>query len=578
MMKVWITALMAVSMFTAAAQKTNEDYAPVQYRNGNCRSVFTQVQLSGDISEKKIAAYLQETLANLKDNRTGLQLNYAKQSPGGYHYSFTQLYMGVPVYQSEIKVNLDRRNVIRSVFDNSENTSAWNTNVTKADNNSVIALHPETGKPVLCTRIITENSDEVLMADGNVVFARDMKAYAAQDSTVSGKIFRPDPLTSAQVNYGAPYYDRGDTTSNQLNAQLQTVQFKASYDAGVFSLKNDYIHMLDFSGANTGVPTNNNGVFDFNRSQSGFEYVNAFYHLNQVQDHIHTLGFDCADSRIDVDAHGTDADQSFFSPGVQPQRLTLGDGCVDDAEDADVVIHEYGHFVSETASPGSNSGNQRNALDEGFGDYLAASYSASISSFRSEWVFNWDGHNECWNGRVLNTTENYPINSSSIYRNGQIWSAVLWCLHGTIGGPATDSLILQTHYMYAQSISMPDAAVLLMQADTMLTGGKYACDIYRCLFSKGLHPQNPFINCEVGIHDEQQLPVQFFNHGSSFTLLNQQQQTLQMQVHNVQGRLVTTATVAQANYNYSNSMLPAGLYIVTLQSNGVARSFKWSKY
>ncbi len=569
---------MAVGMLTATAQKTNEEYTPVQYRSSTCRSMFTHIQLTGDVSEKKIAAHLKETLANLKDNRTGLQLNYAKQSPGGYHYSFTQLFMGVPVYQSEIKVNLDRHNVIRSVFDNSETISAWNVDVSNVNQQSVIALHPETGKPVLCTRIVTENSEEVLMAAGKVVFARDMKAYAAQDSTVSGKIFRPDPLTSAQVNYGVPYYDRGDTTSAQLDAQLQTVQFTASYDAGTFSLKNDYIHMLDFSGANTGAPTSNNGVFDFNRSQSGFEYVNAFYHLNQVQSHIHTLGFDCADSRIDVDAHGTDADQSFFSPGFQPQRLTLGDGCVDDAEDADVVIHEYGHFVSETASPGSNSGNQRNALDEGFGDYLAASYSASISNFRSEWVFNWDGHNECWNGRVLNTTESYPINTSSIYRNGQIWSAVLWCLHGIIGGAATDSLILQTHYMYASGISMPDAAVLLMEADTMLTGGKYACDIYRCLFSKGLHPQNPFINCEVGITDEQLLPLQFLNHSNSFTLLNQQQKPLALQIRNLQGQLIETTTVTQASYNYANNMLPAGMYVVTLQTTGATRSFKWSKY
>lgn len=569
---------MAVGMFTATAQKTNEEYSPVQYRSSTCRSVFTHIQLSGDLSEKKVATHLKETLANLKDSRTGLQLNYTKQSPGGYHYSFTQLYMGVPVYQSEVKVNIDHHNIIRSVFDNSENTSAWNVDVSNANQQSVIALHPETGKPVLCTRVVTENSEEVLMAAGKVVFARDMKAYAAQDSTVSGKIFRPDPLTSAQVNYGAPYYDRGDTTSAQLDAQLQTVQFTASYDAGTFSLKNDYIHMLDFSGASTGAPTSNTGVFNFNRSQSGFEYVNAFYHLNQVQNHIHTLGFDCADSRIDVDAHGTDADQSFFSPGFQPQRLTLGDGCVDDAEDADVVIHEYGHFVSETASPGSNSGNQRNALDEGFGDYLAASYSASISNFRSDWVFNWDGHNECWNGRVLNTSENYPISSSSIYRNGQIWSAVLWCLHGTIGGAATDSLILQTHYMYATGISMPDAAVLLMDADTMLTGGQYACDIYRCLFSKGLHPQNPFINCEVGITDEQLLPLQFLNHGNSFTLLNQQPTPLSLQIRNLHGQLIETTTVTQASYNYTNSMLPAGMYIVTLQAAGATRSFKWSKY
>src|SRR5690606_4713427 len=141
---------------------------------------------------------------------------------------------------------------------------------------------------------------------------------------------------------------------------------------------------------------------------------------------------------------GLSADNSIFYPAPSPKRIAFGIGGVDDAEDADVCIHEYAHFVSETASPGSNIGSQRNALDEGFGDYLAASYSTSINTFNRQWVYNWDGHNEFWNGRSVNSSKVYPHDTvSSIYRNGEMWSSALMKIYDEIGRAATDSLILQ---------------------------------------------------------------------------------------------------------------------------------------
>jgi Zn-dependent metalloprotease len=576
-MKVFVTAFLFGSMLLAHAQKNNNDYSPVQYKTNTCRSSFTKVQLTGKADAESIARYLKENIPNLKDYRTGLKLNYVNQSPGGYHFAYTQLFNGVPVYQSEVKVNIDRNNVIRSLFDNTENTANWNVNTADATTQSVLAINPATGKPMLCQRVINAKDEEQLIANGEIIFSRDTRAYAAHDTTASGKVFNPDPLTSAQVNYGAPYYDNNNANNAQLEMELQVKQFTTSFDTGTFSLVNQYVRMADWTSPITGVPTSNNGQFNYDRSQNEFEYINAFYHINTVQSHIHNLGFNCADALIEVDAHVTNDDQSFFTPASQP-RLSFGDGCVDDAEDADVIVHEYGHSVSENASPNSNYGTYRNALDEGFGDYMAGSYSASISNFHSDWVFNWDGHNECWNGRILTTPDVYPIQSSSIYRNGQIWSACLWCLHNTIGRAATDSLILETHYSYTGNMSMPDAAQLLMESDTVLTGGKYACDIYRCLFNHGLQPQNPFIRCSVGINETETLPVQFQNHGNSFTLLNPQNLKAELQLRNIQGQLLYTTETNQATYNYQNAELPAGIYLVTLQGKGLQHTFRWSKF
>ena len=68
-------------------------------------------------------------------------------------------------------------------------------------------------------------------------------------------------------------------------------------------------------------------------------------------------------------------DQSVFIGNSGNSYLLFGEGGVDDAEDADVIIHEYAHAISYAASPETNSGTERRGLDEGLGDYFAAIYS-----------------------------------------------------------------------------------------------------------------------------------------------------------------------------------------------------------
>jgi hypothetical protein len=576
-MKKLVTSLLVAVTFSAFAQKTDADYFPTYYKCSTCRSSFTKVKLEGTMSNKAVQQYLKQTLSNLKDYRTGLKFNYKNESPGGFHYSFTQTFNGVAVYQSEIKLNTDKQNTIRSIFDNSENTAAWNLNTASATVSSVIALRNDV--PVLCQREIINGHTEVLTGNGEIIFARDTRSYVNKDSVVSGKAFNPDPLTSNQQNYGAPYDDNEDNTNAQLDAQREPVTFTATFTGSQFLLENAFLRVRDFDGPTAAPATSAVPQFYFNREQSGFEDVNAFYHISQIQQHIHSLGFGCADSLVDIDTHAVGgADNSYFSAATNPQRIYFGEGGVDDAEDADVCVHEYGHFIAETAAPGSNDGSYRNALDEGFGDYLAGSYSRSISTYRDNQVFNWDGHNEFWIGRVLDATWKYPEDlTGSIYRNGQIWSAVLWCLNGSIGRAATDSLILQTHYAYAADISFPDAAALLMDADTLLTGGKYACPIYQCLFNHGLHPSNPFINCGVGVSEPENFPVQFLNQNNSFTVTNPASSAIELQVLNTTGQLIWNGTPSQPVFTYTNSSLASGVYLVNIKANGVVKTFKWSK-
>ena len=543
--------------------------------------VFTQPKVKlGGSSAADAQKYLVNTVHNLKADKVGLVLKHTTQSPGGYHYSYMQTYAGVEVYQAEVKANVDRGNMLRSVLDNSFDTRHWNVDVSAAKANSVIAVRQESGEAVLA-EVVQSGKYEQLLYNGEVLYSRDVNSYV--DSNATGKVFFPDPLTTAQQNYGGIYLDNGDSNATWLTNQLRDVTFKADYSGGQFRLQSNYLIVQDFGFPNIPVVTSANGVFNYNRSQSGFEDVNVFYHISRYRNHVDSLGFDMANHLVYADPHGLDEneDQSYFSPGEQ--RLYFGMGGVDDAEDADVIIHEYGHFLSNNAAPSSNNGGQeRNALDEAFGDYLAVSYSARLGgTFNPHYVFNWDGHNEFWNGRVVNSNKMYPAdNTGSIYARSGIWSAVLWGLHEEIGGLATDSLIYEAHYNYANGLTMPNAAKLLIEADTVLTGGRYYCPIYKHLMLHGLAAYTPNNPCGyTGIDDaDAQLPIAFIQQPNAFAIVNSGDMAASFEVLSLTGQKVVASTeVGNSVYHYSNTNLPSGMYVVLVNYDGVTKGFKWLK-
>lgn len=259
------------------------------------------------------------------------------------------------------------------------------------------------------------------------------------------------------------------------------------FSGGVFNLSNDYFIISEFSSPFTNPAFSVSDSFNFNRSELGFEDANAFYHLNNYRNHCLSLGFTGLDnSVILIDAHGNNgADNSFFSP-TNPPRLVFGQGGVDDAEDADVIIHEYGHAISNFASPGSNSGDERRALDEGFGDYLATSYSRMFSPFNSELVFSWDGHNEFWLGRISNSNKTKLAldANQNIYYNGEIWSATLMDLYQVIGGINTDKLAIEVMYYNMPNGTLSEAAENLFLADTLIFNGAHTCQLFDVLFAR----------------------------------------------------------------------------------------------
>lgn len=584
MMKVCFTTVLFYASLLCFAQKNDESYSPPQYKNTNCRSSFVKVKLNGDNAASTIEKYISSTFENMQDRRCALKFNYVNESPGGLHYSFTQMFEGIPVFQSEIKVNTDRKGYIHSIFDNSYDTRSWRLTASGTNENAVIAIDPNTNEPVIAQRSVIDHKLETLTSSGTVIYQSDINCYF-QDSIVSGKVFNPDPLTTAGQTYdkNGTYNNNNGGDAAWLDSQEQIVNFVARFDSGVFHLENQFVRLTNYDTVAPEVPVVTSAIpqFNFNRSQSGFQDVNAYYHITHYHDYIHNLGFNCADSLIDVDTHALLADNSFFAPDNTPHRLYFGIGGVPDAEDADVVVHEYGHSISFTAAPGSNVGLERRSLDEAFGDYNAASYSRSLNTFNDQWVYNWDGHNEYWSGRIMNSHGTYPDSvNTSIYHNGQIWSAVLFSLNGDIGRGATDSLILQAHYSFAQNMSMGDAAILLLDADTILNNGAYACPILNRLLEHTFisHDAAAARCATVGIETHNNNAFAFYQNGNSFILQSDEPGKMRIQILGITGQQVVPVIEENHSiYSYQNPNLPSGIYLVNVLSDNSSGTFKWIK-
>lgn len=410
-------------------------------------------------------------------------------------------------------------------------------------------------------KIFTNESGEITSID-------DGRRYSGTDTTATAKIFTPDPITSSNSNYGGDYSDNNDSDNIYLNAQRNSVEMNLTFEDGIFYLSDSDLVIKDFASPTVEVITSDTAAFDFNRSENGFEDVNAFYHLSNFRNYISAIGFDSLKNfYIEIDTHGAGgADQSFFT-GSSTLNIQYGEGGVDDAEDADVLIHEFGHALSYHASPESNSGLERRSIDEGYCDYFAASYSRSFSEYKWNEIFNWDGHNEFWSGRDANTAKHYPEDFSfEIYASSEIWSGALMDIFDALGKEVCDKIVCASLYFSYVEMTMPQAALNILAAEDLLYDGLYYEIIFSLLHARGLL-------YGVDIQDEKISPLSIYN-TEGFTLRNEpliienlQEEPLNVQIINTEGVMLFSSELIGERNTFFPQLPSAGCYFLALTNS-----------
>ncbi len=231
------------------------------------------------------------------------------------------------------------------------------------------------------------------------------------------------------------------------------------------------------------------------RSDNRFEALMVYFHFDRAQQYIQNLGFSTATgngindrSQVGI-ADAIKGDNSFFSPGTG--KIQYGSGGVDDAEDADVILHEYAHAMQDSQVPNSGVGFEGASIAEGSGDYWAAVMSSlslhgTTTNTDDVCIFDWDA--TTWgkfypgadrfcgrradDGRNLDQAESSSC-SQDIHCVGQVWSSALWDLRRSLGADVLGRSImdrdyLQAQFLYVQSEHFDKAGNALLCADDTL--------------------------------------------------------------------------------------------------------------
>jgi hypothetical protein len=310
-------------------------------------------------------------------------------------------------------------------------------------------------------------------ASGSVRDIHDRTVFAAP-----ARVFRPDPALAL----GLPALgDGGGADAAVPAAAYVDVQLAALAPpaGGWWRLRGPWVEVRDWEPPWIAPDSALGADFRRNRAQPGFEDAMAYYHLDALQRWYQDLGFEDANHRVQViDTHGLNGqDNSKFVPSLH--RIACGDGGVDDAEDAAVLVHEYGHATQYDIVPAWGTGGHTGAMGEGFGDYLANSYAWSLFPERVQaWngVFQWDGHNEFWAGRrAIDPTLHYPQDAAlAVHRAGTLWCSALTDALYRIGDRRVmDTLVLDHHYALTGTATMADAANAILTADVAIYGGAH---------------------------------------------------------------------------------------------------------
>lgn len=416
----------------------------------------------------------------------------------GRHISFVQTWQGAPIFGTSAKLNVAPNGRVSSLLYKTVNTQSWpqNSSPITPDRSRVMAVtgnniishiapvwyYAGEGNPVPAIEVEYGSNDgslhRMVILDENyqVIYSVDKHRHFDDptDSLVTAYVFLPDPLTTSQRDYKNDYQDWNDSNVFVLDFERVPVDIRVKYDNGLFILDGPYAYIRDVQKPNTAPTTSTSPLFNFSRGQSGFEDVNAFYHIHTYQKYIQSLGVTLGNIPLKVDAHaaGGDDQSEFDFFDKNDLKLLYGTGGVDDAEDADVIIHEYSHFLSYMAAGDNAYGAERLALEEGLCDYFACSYSKALSAYRWEWLYNWDGHNQYWPGRSCVTVKQYPTDlKGNRWADGEFWAGTLMEIEETLGRAKTDRLMLATLYAFGKNISMGTAAELFIKSDSILNGG-----------------------------------------------------------------------------------------------------------
>jgi hypothetical protein len=402
-------------------------------------------------------------------------------SPHAKHYTYDQYIKGTRILHSGLKIHVRADESVSVTNYLVDDDSYLPTNFSDQaifTDGHIVEVRPiqsyDGGYPII----------RYYDSANQLIFEKDLIKYDKKDTSIYVKVFSVNPINSANVSYGGNFSDNNDLSNSSLENEMSWYKVPAKFYLDTFLLESEFLYFDDLSAPiDTFYYAINDSISD-NRESGVFEYLNVYKHLNTIGEYVNYLGYDVITDTLVVDVHAFGGlDNSGYTPSEH--SLQFGEGGIDDAEDGEVVVHEFVHSLSELASPNNTVGTERQAMEEGSCDYFSKAYSRTYNDNTPNKIFTWDG-NQTWDGFPINSNRLYPIDLvNSKDGDRDIWSSALMCIHDKIGRLSTDSILLEHFFYQAPNTSMEQMARVILSIDSADFNMRYHSSIYDCFVDAG---------------------------------------------------------------------------------------------
>ncbi len=260
--------------------------------------------------------------------------------------------------------------------------------------------------------------------------------------------------------------------------------------------------------------TNDTGAsFTYTRDDPRFEDTMAYHHLDAAQALLQTLGF--ADANAE-DQIVTAPEWGMYNAFYYfDDYITFGyhaetpGGLADAAEDADVVVHEYGHAVQLDILPWDQwEGEELSAIAEGFADIFAVLVLLDAQEgydppCLADWFGSYfdveraDGVAGCFRRTDSDLVWDQALDAEGHYA-GQVLSGFAWNLTLALGRDVALRLILEANYLHPLSGGdMRTWAESVLRASDALYAGQHNAMVAWSAYDR--HLDTPFLDAMIGV-------------------------------------------------------------------------------
>jgi hypothetical protein len=302
-------------------------------------------------------------------------------------------------------------------------------------------------------------------------------------TTGTGAVFKVNPVQSSGDE---SLTDQKDSAAAVPAAEYATVQLRNLDGSGY--LRGSWVNVRAETGDPAYSPT---GVFVYRRDDDRFEQVMAYFWTNEAQEYLQSLGFGSTLGAVNAESQDVRTNQWGQDNSFSWDRhdiIRFGKGGVDDAEDAEVIVHEYGHAVHDSQVPGFGSSLEAGSIGEGFADYLAVTVGLNADQ-RYGWPINapaacvadWDSVSytstvpHCL--RRVDSSKVYSDRVGEVHADGEIWSRALWDIRNVLGATIADRIIINAQFRFAPDTSFSEAAQATIATAQEMAGSAAATTV-----------------------------------------------------------------------------------------------------